>query len=208
VFSLWFFRHSPLENTKIQNSAKISGKSISDPFFAFKTALSSHFGAARRKCISEAAHEAPTIRALCDGVRGLIGELFPESAFFLILQDPDTGALRSPDWHTAADWTEQALTPGTGLSDVTLAKRPLLATVDPTTPGVGIADTDGANWLGVPMTVGERLLGALVIETREPRSGYDRAIRICCSSSPPRWQRWWIENGQRSASDSWPTTMD
>lgn len=124
--------------------------------------------------ISEAAHEAPTIRALCDGVRRLIGELFPESAFFLILKDPDTGTLRLPDWQTAADWTEQAATEGTALAEVTLAKRSLLATVDPALPGVGVAGTDGANWLGVPMTSGDRLLGALVIETREQRSSYDQ----------------------------------
>ena len=48
--------------------------------------------------ISEAAHAAETLRALCDGVRELIGELFPKSDLCLAFYHAEKGMLSVPDW--------------------------------------------------------------------------------------------------------------
>ena len=130
--------------------------------------------------ISEAAHEAPTIRALCDGVRCLIAELFPGSDFYLVLKDPQSGGFWSPDWLSATGdgWTEQVLSPDTALAEIITVGGPRMAALDGRRPGAGtpaIKAPGSANWLGVPMALGERLLGALAIETTVPHLFYDRA---------------------------------
>lgn len=115
--------------------------------------------------ISEAAHGAATIRALCDGVRQVIGGLFPKNELHLAFYDAAKGLISVPDWSgiQPEGWVEEPIHPGTALSDVIRAGRALRAPPGP------------ANWLGVPLISKDAVLGALVIESQSENAHYREA---------------------------------
>lgn len=128
--------------------------------------------------ISEAAHEAPTIRALCNDLKALIEGLFPESRLYLVLRDADKGTLTAPDWSTVGGvaWHPPEANGDSALARVLESGQALLATANPTQSGAGAVRINGnstGNWLGMPLIAredassgaGDKVLGALVIET-------------------------------------------
>lgn len=131
--------------------------------------------------ISEAAHGADTVRALCDGVRQVIRELFPEDDLCLALYDEAKGRVSIPDWYADQSddgWLDEPLQSGTALAEVIRAGQTVLAARDPECRGRGIyslAPTAPANWLGVPLISKEAVLGALVIESRSQETCYREA---------------------------------
>ncbi|WP_341581498.1 diguanylate cyclase domain-containing protein [Marinobacter metalliresistant] len=130
--------------------------------------------------ISEAAHAAETLRALCDGVREVIGELFPESDLCLGFYDAAGSLLSVPDWIAgrSGSWIEKPVESGTAIADVINAGQALLASRDPARQGVGLNDLtqpEGANWLGVPLISRDAVLGVLVIESPSPGTRYREA---------------------------------
>ncbi len=130
--------------------------------------------------ISEAAHAADTIRTLCDGVREVIRELFPESDLCLAFYDAGRGMLSVPDWSAgpSSGWIDKPMETGTAIADVISAGQALVASRDPVRHGVGLNDLtqpDGANWLGVPLMSRDAALGALVIENPSPGTRYRKA---------------------------------
>ncbi|WP_228152690.1 sensor domain-containing protein [Marinobacter profundi] len=139
--------------------------------------------------ISEAAHGADTLRGLCDGVRRVIGELFPRDDFYLAFHDVAGGLLRVPDWSAdqPSGWVEGPMQAGTALAGVVGSGEPVLASRDPDRPGLGLGLGLGlgraagsttpelANWLGVPLISNNAVRGALVIESRSPDTCYREA---------------------------------
>ncbi|MEQ5817182.1 diguanylate cyclase [Marinobacter sp. NFXS11] len=89
--------------------------------------------------ISEAAHEAQTLQALCTGIRSVVEELFPESCLHLGFNDPHTETLTFPDWGNE----------GRCMDSETLLAR---------------AATGSENSLALPMVVEKAVLGLLIIE--------------------------------------------
>jgi len=132
--------------------------------------------------ISEATHRAATLRALCDGLRKVIEDLFPGNILYLGFYDAATGRLRVPDW--SADhpdgWLESFVRSNTALAEVMSTRQSLLASRDPMHEGLGRltqpADpAPAANWLGVPLISKDAILGALAIESRSPETHYRQA---------------------------------
>lgn len=135
--------------------------------------------------ISEAAHGADTLRGLCDGVRRVIGELFPRDDFYLAFHDVARGLLSVPDWSAdqPSGWVEGPMQAGTALAGVVGSGEPVLASRDPDRPGLGLGlgraagltTPELANWLGVPLISNNAVRGALVIESRSPDTCYREA---------------------------------
>ncbi|WP_373002075.1 diguanylate cyclase domain-containing protein [Marinobacter sp.] len=128
--------------------------------------------------ISEAAHEAETLRALCDGVYSIIGELFPESDLYLGFHQASSGRLNLPDWRTKNGWIDWQVTPDSALAEVFGSGKALLASRDPAREGLGLRHDTGsgvANWLAVPLVSQETVLGVLVIEHSSATVEYDEA---------------------------------
>lgn len=132
--------------------------------------------------ISEAAHSAGTLRALCDGVHDLIRELFPGNDLYLAFVDSASGILKVPDWSSdeADGWTEQPVEDGSALASVIAEGQPLLATRDPHQQGPGLKNLPASgrsDWLGVPLIARESILGALVVESTSDNTHYRAADR-------------------------------
>lgn len=130
--------------------------------------------------ISEAAHGADTLRALCDGVRQVIKELFPQDDLYLAFYDATKGLLSFPDWSAGQPngWVEAPMQAGTVLADVICNGQALLASRDPECQGQGlncITSSEPANWLGVPLISKDTVLGALVIESQSQDTRYREA---------------------------------
>lgn len=103
--------------------------------------------------VSEAAHEAETLRALCDGVREVIGELFPESDLFLAFHDAEKGMLSVPDWseNPESHWTEKPKEAGTAIAEVISTGQACMTSRDPARQGMGLITPprpEDADWLG------------------------------------------------------------
>lgn len=127
--------------------------------------------------ISEAAHVAVTLRALCDGVRQVISELFPGDGLYLAFYDSATGMLSLPDWSSGQPdtWVEKPIEAEPRLADIILSGEPLLASLSLSHPQEGRENPAGAeqaDWLGVPLVVGGSVLGALVVESESKGPGY------------------------------------
>ncbi len=132
--------------------------------------------------ISEAAHAAETLRALCDGVRDVIGELFPESDLYLAFHDTEKDMLSFPDWSASQenDWTEKPTETGTAIAEVISTGHACMTSRDPARPGMGLitpSKPEAADWLGVPLISRNGVLGALVIESPLPGIRYREADR-------------------------------
>lgn len=132
--------------------------------------------------ISEAAHAADTLHALCDGVRKVIGQLFPEHDLYLTFYDSAKGTLKVPDWSSdhPSGWVEKPLETGSALADVIFGGQTLLASSNQNHPGFGfqgLAQAERADWLGVPLTAGDTVLGALVVESQSKAPHFRDADR-------------------------------
>lgn len=130
--------------------------------------------------ISQAAHAAENLRALCEGVQGVIAELFSTDHLYLAFYDAAEGVLSFPDWSDdrADAWVDGPLQPGSAIAEVLGAGQALLATRDPAHPGLGLKGAphpDSANWLGVPLVSRGTVLGAVVIESQSADEHYSAA---------------------------------
>jgi diguanylate cyclase (GGDEF)-like protein/PAS domain S-box-containing protein len=114
--------------------------------------------------ISEAAHDADTLRALCSGIRNVISELFPGDTLHLAFYDADEKSLRVPDWDSEHPdgWLETAIEAGTPLARVISDRQPLLESRQE--PAHDNAKLPAGDWLGVPLLSRESVLGILILE--------------------------------------------
>lgn len=130
--------------------------------------------------ISEATHVADSLRGICDGVRQVVTELFPNNDLHLVFYDPVQAVLTAPDWSAvgANDWIEGSMQPDTALAQVIGSGQALLTARDSSQPGLGAITTNGLkspgpmNWLGVPLISKGAVLGALVVESPSEHTRY------------------------------------
>lgn len=132
--------------------------------------------------ISQAAHAAENLRALCKGVQSVIGELFSTDHLYLAFYDAAENVLSFPDWSDdrADAWVDGPLQPDSAIAEVLGAGQALLTTQDPARPGLGLGWKDAphpgsANWLGVPLVFRDTVLGAVVIESQSADEHYSAA---------------------------------
>lgn len=119
--------------------------------------------------ISEAAHAAESLPALCESIHRIIAELLPAGNFYVALLDEASRRLSYPYFENEKEPARGAepLLPGTAMERVIRSGQPLL------TAGGAPMESDGApetpdpraDWLGVPLLVGERVTGAVVVES-------------------------------------------
>ena len=113
--------------------------------------------------ISEAAHTAEGLPALYERIHQIISDLIPAENFFLALYDDATGSLSFPYFVDSR---------GESPADLQLDQNPLVARVIRGGQPL-LARTDGdddqarADWLGVPLTSGQKVMGVLVAQCRE-----------------------------------------
>lgn len=127
--------------------------------------------------ISEAAHSAGTLRALCDGVREVIGELFPGDDLYLAFYDPVSERLSVPDWSSGQSegWVGHPVESGSALASVIRDGHPLLASRDQNSQGLGrksVSQPERADWMGIPLIARDSMLGALVVESKSNTTRY------------------------------------
>jgi PAS domain S-box-containing protein len=135
--------------------------------------------------IARAAMSAPGLDELFPAVHAIIQELMSTGSFFVALQDPATNALSFPyfvqqrEGVPAVDRRIHGRTAGKSLTgEVLRTRQPLLATPeirrDLVAQGVlDAAGGDAVDWLGVPLAVGDRVIGVLGVESdsRDVRLG-------------------------------------
>lgn len=128
--------------------------------------------------ISEAAHAADDLPALCHDIHGIIDGLLPARNFCVALYDPSANRLAYPcfvDERLPARATEEVVA-GTPIAEVLHSGEPVLTTRD--MPGTDAAGgMDEADWLGVPLVAAEGVVGALVVHSYSPRVRYGHADR-------------------------------
>jgi diguanylate cyclase (GGDEF)-like protein/PAS domain S-box-containing protein len=115
--------------------------------------------------ISEAAHAADTLRALCAGVRQVVNELFPNDELSLAFYDAERHSLRVPDWNAdhLDGWLERAIESGTPLANVLADGKSMLS-------GKG-------DWLSAPLISRDSVLGILTLEKSATSGSFSIADR-------------------------------
>ncbi|HVN75082.1 MAG TPA: ATP-binding protein [Thermoanaerobaculaceae bacterium] len=121
--------------------------------------------------ISEAAHQAESLDQLFLRIHTIVGRLMEARNLYIALWNRDEDLITFPYFQDEADDTPAPRPPGRGLTEYVLRTgKPLLATpeVFEQLCARGEAVSMGApslDWLGVPLMVGERMLGALVVQS-------------------------------------------
>ncbi|SFR48067.1 diguanylate cyclase with PAS/PAC and GAF sensors [Marinobacter daqiaonensis] len=115
--------------------------------------------------ISEAAQAADTLRAFCDGVREVIGQLFPGDELQLAFHDPARGMLRLPDWPSArsGSWLERPIEAGRELDDLILRAEAHQAPDEQNHRDV-VPPPEQAGFMGISLMTSDTVLGAIVVK--------------------------------------------
>ncbi|RMG46508.1 MAG: PAS domain S-box protein [Acidobacteria bacterium] len=128
--------------------------------------------------ISEAAHAAENLDDLFRLIHEIISELMPAENFYIALHDERTGLISFPYFVDQHDPRPAPKKPGKGLTEYVLRTgQPLLASPEVFAELVNkgeveLIGTHSIDWLGVPLKVRERTIGALVVQS------YSEGIRF------------------------------
>lgn len=125
--------------------------------------------------ISQAAHAADSLQALCRLIHQILGELLPADGFYIALRDGAGDTLSFPYY---VDEKQQSHDPellleGTPVAEVIRTGRPILKEK---AINAG-ADCEVAAWLGVPLVSHKGVIGALVLKTGAADSHYSEEDR-------------------------------
>jgi PAS domain S-box-containing protein len=129
--------------------------------------------------ISEAANAAQSLDELYASIHSVVAELMPADNFFIALYDAARRTLSYPYWIDAHDPVPAPESLGKGLTSYVIRHgTPLLA--DERTLGELFASGDAEKlgspsvcWLGAPLRIDQRVVGALVIQSYTPGVRYD-----------------------------------
>ena len=138
--------------------------------------------------IVEAAQDAETLPELFRELHGIVGRLLPAPNFFLSLLNPATGLLEFPYFVDETNSSPQPIQPGAGLTGRVLATGQPLLVSGPRLAEMeqrGLAVRDGrepVQWLGVPLAIGGRVIGAMVLESYSNPAAYTEEDRDLLSS--------------------------
>ncbi len=133
--------------------------------------------------ISEATQQAGTLDELYAAVHAVVGRFMDTSSFFIALYDPDLDLLTFPYYVSAAIGRPEPFAPGKGLtSHVLRSGQALLGTPEVLEEfrrrgDVHTVGTPSVSWLGVPLTVGDRVIGVLAVQTFTPGARYGERER-------------------------------
>jgi len=112
-----------------------------------------------------------SLEELFRSIHSILGELMPVSNLYIALYDPINDLLSFPYYVDQYDEPPPTAKPKHGLTEYVLrTKEPLWATGEVFTQLVleGEADvvgTDSVDWIGVPLVVGERVIGVMVTQS-------------------------------------------
>ncbi|HTV83937.1 MAG TPA: diguanylate cyclase [Dyella sp.] len=121
--------------------------------------------------ISEAAHAAEDLLALFKRIHQIISALLPAKNFFVALYDARGDELSFPYFVDEFDAppTPRELDSGTLSAEIIRSGRALLLTSDQPPPVSGCelpyAGRDSLDWLGVPLTTPNGVIGAIVVQS-------------------------------------------
>ncbi len=121
--------------------------------------------------ISQAATTAENLHELFRSIHGIVGELMPAENFYIALHDPGADTLTFPYFVDAEENPPEPQPLGHGLTEYVLRTgKPLLATPEVFREllKAGEVEQVGPNsidWLGVPLTVKDRVFGVLVVQS-------------------------------------------
>ncbi len=133
--------------------------------------------------ISEATNSAVNLSALFRSIRTIVGELMPVKNFYIALQDPATGEIRFPYFVDEAEPPPAPQVPGRGLTEYVLRTgKALLASPEVFDELVRAGEVEligppSIDWLGVPLTTKDRILGVLVVQSYTEGVRYDAEDR-------------------------------
>ena len=121
--------------------------------------------------IARITNSAGDLRHFYAAIHGIVGELMYARNFYIALYDRESNLLSFPYFVDEVDSTPQPKPLGKGLTEYVLRSgEPLLATPEVFESLVrqGKAECIGAasvDWLGVPLKIGERAIGVLVVQS-------------------------------------------
>src|SRR5229473_1213161 len=128
--------------------------------------------------ISEAAHAAHNLQELFGAIHRIVGELMPAKNFYIALYDRASDVLSFPYVVDEYDKDFPPKRPGKGLTEYVLRTgQPQLVTpeVQAELERRGEVELIGApsiDWVGFPLTIGDRPIGVLVAQTYTPGVRY------------------------------------
>jgi signal transduction histidine kinase/ActR/RegA family two-component response regulator len=127
--------------------------------------------------IAEAALAAPDLATLCAEIHRIIGQLMDVRNFYLALYDPDRDVLSFAYWANEKDPRPEGGPLGKGLTDHVIRSGELVHWNRQTrrhlleSGAVQPSGSPSVDWLGAPLLVGGRTIGALVVQS------YRRTVR-------------------------------
>jgi two-component system, cell cycle sensor histidine kinase and response regulator CckA len=133
--------------------------------------------------IAQVAMSTAGLRELLPTVHQIVGEFMPAQNFYVALYDATSDLLSFPYFVDEHDAAFPAKKPGRGLTEYVLRTgQPLLATPEVHAElerrgEVQLIGAPSIDWLGVPLQVGDRTIGVLVVQTYTPGVRYDERER-------------------------------
>ena len=128
--------------------------------------------------IFAAAQSTRTLAELCAELHAIVGRLMSADHFHFAILNPDSGLLEFPYFFDMRGGVPQPITPGSGLTARLLAvgtpmlvSGPELLAMERRGEAVRGGDPT-SQWLGVPLTVSGRVIGAMVLESYADRPVY------------------------------------
>jgi len=138
--------------------------------------------------IFEAAQSADTLAELFGALHAIVARLLPAPNFLFALLNPATGLVEFPYFVDETASSSQPIKPGAGLTGRVLATgRPLLVSREELEEmqrrGEAVrSGGQSVQWLGVPLTVGGRVIGAMVLQSYSEALVYTEENRDLLSS--------------------------
>ncbi|HET9679118.1 MAG TPA: sensor domain-containing diguanylate cyclase, partial [Gammaproteobacteria bacterium] len=122
--------------------------------------------------ISEAAHTADGLPALCEHIHQIVGDLLPVADFTVALFDPASNTVSFPYGadNSTLETQQQQLVPGTLLYQVITSGQALLTTQDK--KRVAAKKATRRNSLGIPLVAGRGVIGALLVKETDTGANY------------------------------------
>jgi two-component system cell cycle sensor histidine kinase/response regulator CckA len=128
--------------------------------------------------IAQVAMSTPGLQDLWPVIHQIVGELMPAKNFYIALYDPATELLSFPYFVDEVDTDVPSKRLGKGLTEYVLRTgRPLLVTPEVYAElerrgEVELIGAPSIDWVGVPLKIGDRTLGVLVVQTYAPGVRY------------------------------------
>ena len=128
--------------------------------------------------IAQVAMSTPGLEELLPAIHQIVGELMPARNFYIALYDAANDLLSFPYVVDEHDTDFSSKKPGKGLTEyVVRTGQPLLVTpevqVELERRGeVELVGAPSIDWLGVPLKIGDRTIGVLVVQTYAPGVRY------------------------------------